>query len=80
MKQHNNLNGATIFFLIVILLTLGFISIDFLIGTILPTIGLFNLILIPIAWELAKTGVTVLLELIKILFQLDKFIEKDNNN
>lgn len=77
MNTKTNQTGIAMFFIIAFLLIMGFISFNFLANTILPTIGIFNLILIPVAWEFLKMGCSTLWGLIQVLFNLDKLIEKD---
>lgn len=60
----NGEKDVTIMVIIMIFIVLGFLAFDFFIG-IAATIGWFKLILIPVMWELLKTGFEVIVSLIK---------------
>lgn len=78
-KDYTNL-GYSLLFVVTFLLAVGYLSATFLLNTIIPAIGLWYTILIPLAWELVFLGIKTLFGLIQSIVQLPKFIDKDNNN
>jgi len=71
--------GYSLLFVVTFLLLVGYIAASFLINTIIPAIGLWYAILIPIAWELVLLGIKTLWGVIQTIVESPKFIDKDNN-
>lgn len=71
--------GYSLLFIVTFLLIVGYVSATFLLNTIIPAIGLWYTILIPIAWELVFLGCKTLLGVIQTIIESPKFIDKDNN-
>lgn len=80
MNTNNNNSGTAyaVLFVILFFLFAGYASAIFLFKTIIPAIGLFKLIMIPIAWELLKCGIKAIGTLLEMIFTGAKCIEKDN--
>lgn len=77
-QQNNSGTAYAVLFIILFFIIAGYASLTFLIGTVIPAIGFFKLIMIPIAWELIKQGIKALVALFEMLVNGAKFIEKDN--
>lgn len=78
-KDYTNL-GYSLLFVVTFLLAVGYLSATFLLNTIIPVIGIWYTILIPLAWELVFLGIKTLIGMIQTIVELPKFIDKDNNN
>ena len=75
--QNDNSAAIVLLFTIAFFIILGWISANFLITSIIPVIGIFNLILIPIAWELFKQGCKAVWALLTLIFESAKLIDKE---